>query len=133
MSLSNWITVIGGVLTIVSVIKWAKEKGSFLFNFLIIGLGLSLVIISLIKNVKDDNKEIAKAQIDAEKDKKIDSLQDGMKLLVTKSIQMDEFQKYLREKPFNLIRDSITNKPIQINTFNTNLRDVQNLQIGPRN
>jgi len=129
-NLNNWIAVTGGILSIISIIKSIRERKFALYNFGVIVLGITVIALTVWKNKQDTTTETNHKQAETIKDIKVNNLQDSVNKLIS---AQHEFERYLKEKPFNIIRDTLTNKPVQM-TFNTNIRDIKgNLHIGPTN
>jgi hypothetical protein len=111
-------------MTVLSGLRLITPKYNKASNWLIVLLGLIFIITSIKKNAKDNFERLEQSKSDSLKDKKIDSLQNGINKMLK---NQKEFEAYLKEKPFGISRDSVTNKPTYIQ-FNDN--HVNNTIIG---
>lgn len=69
-----WILALTVIITVVPLVKMAKEKRFGIYNFFVVLVGSSVLILSILKNVKDERTEIDNQKASSENLAKIDKL-----------------------------------------------------------
>ena len=74
MSLSVWLILLTTIITVVPIIKIAKQKRFGIYNCSIILIGLGILVISIIKIKKDEGADILNQKLNSNNVMKIDKL-----------------------------------------------------------
>ena len=130
MSLNTSIIILGVLVVVLPCIRMIKNKKVVWENFLTFVAGIALLFFSLKKSHVDyaENKE-SKLRIDI----LLQNSEALKKRIVIDSTNTVTFEKRL-DFNFHIIRDSITNQPrLKGDTYNTNIKSVQTLNMGPHN
>lgn len=117
---------LGVLLTIIPIIreiqiskKSDKKKYVNLYTTSILLISISLFVLGIKKVNRDKESSIGL-------ENKIENIANSK---TNDSLRFKEFEKNLF-KEFKIIRDSITNKPIPRQTFNTVIKNADNVNIG---
>ena len=133
MSLYNWITVVGVIITVAPLVRMGVnyQLKNRIYNFLIGFLGATLLALSYCKNKKDGLKEAANDKVIQDiKDNSV-SIKDStgriITILRTDSLTNMVFQNAIKDS-LHIIKDAITGKPIDSRKyFNNTIDKVETL------
>ena len=115
MSLSDWLITLTIIITIVPLLKMAKEKQFGFYNISIVLLGVTILIVSIAKNRKEESKEKRNETVNATNEANIKKL----------VIETGQSRRYL-----STIKASLDTIGLAVSPFNgkVSIEDIQKIK-----